>query len=114
MGLLGFGKKNPQQEQMYSLLGVDPSAMRRQALFNGLAAAGFTLMGDKNPGNAGLAFVAGTDRARNDYMQTAMDAYRVKSDQEEKALQKQRYGIEDERWNKEFGIRQKDAARANT
>lgn len=43
-----------------SLLGGDPQAeARRRALFNGMAQAGFTLMGDKNLGNAGSAFLSG-------------------------------------------------------
>lgn len=42
------------------LLGNDPQAeARRLAIFNGLAEAGFTLMGDKNLGNAGGAFLRG-------------------------------------------------------
>jgi hypothetical protein len=82
MGLLG---NNQNQNQMYSLLGIDPSAMRRQALWNGLAAAGFQLMGDKNLGNAGGAFLQGTNQARDDYYRTALDAYRLKTDAEERA-----------------------------
>jgi hypothetical protein len=103
MGLLG--NKSDQFGAMNSLLGIDPAVMRRQALFNGLAAAGFTLMGDKNLGNAGGAFLQGTNQGRDAYMNTALDAYRLKTAEEEKAYRRQQDEENKRRYEAEFGLK---------
>ena len=87
---------------MSSLLGVDMDAMRKQALWNGLAAAGFSLMGNKNMGAAGGAFLLGTNQARDDYMNTALDAYRLKQAEEQQAYQRDRDAAADERWQTQW------------
>jgi hypothetical protein len=87
---------------MNSLLGIDPAAMRRQALFNGLAAAGFTLMGNKNLGAAGGAFLQGTNQGRDAYMNTALDAYRLKTAEEERQYGRERDAQADARWQEQF------------
>lgn len=109
MALLGFST-DPQQQQMYSLLGIDPAQMRRQALFNGLAAAGFALMSNKNPGRAGEAFLLGTNQGQRDAMQNAMDMYRVKSAADEQTYQRQRDAASDKRYADEFAFRKQQAA----
>lgn len=116
MGLLG--NSYAPYGGVTSLLGIDQKAMRNQALWNGLAAAGFQLMGDKNLGNAGGAFLVGTNQARDDYYRTALDAYRLKQAEEERQYGRARDAKEDERWQMQWdynkGRQQKADAWNNT
>jgi hypothetical protein len=92
--------------------------MRKQALWEGLANAGFTLMGNKNLGAAGGAFLQGTNAARDNYMNTALDAYRLKNAEEERQYGRERDATADERWQMQWdynkGRQQREDTRQNT
>ena len=97
-GLLGQPKDTP----MTSLLGIDPSAMRRQAFMSGLARAGFTLMGTKNYGDVGAAFLQGANDARDDYQREALLGYQMRNAEEERQYQRGRDAKSDERWQTQW------------
>jgi hypothetical protein len=109
-GLLG----NPYGEEMTSLLGLDPSAMRRQALSSGLANAGFTLMGTTNYGDVGSAFLQGANSARDDYMRNALLGHQMRTAAEDREYRREQDKLEQERWEKSFGLQQGANTRANT
>lgn len=87
MNLLGF--QNPYGAEYTSLLGVDPNEMRRKALWAGLAQAGFKLMGSTNMGDVGSAFSQGVNSARDDYMQQALLGYKLKTEADDRAFNRQ-------------------------
>ena len=87
MRLLGF--QNPYSQETTRLLGLDPAEMRQQALWSGLANAGFTLMGSNNLGDVGMAFSQGANDARQQYMNDAMLGYRMQQDAAEEERRQQ-------------------------
>lgn len=111
MALLGFG--SPYDDKMTSLLGIDPSAARQQALWNGIAQMGAALMGTRNMGLVGGAFLNGINKGKEDYLANAYDAYRIKTAADDKAYQRGLDKQQQSNWEKGFGLQQKSAARAD-
>lgn len=111
MALLGFG--SPYDDKMTSLLGIDPSAARQQALWNGIAQMGAALMGTRNMGLVGGAFLNGINKGKEDYLANAYDAYRIKTAADDKAYQRGLDKQQQANWEKGFGLQQKSAARAD-
>lgn len=97
-GLLGYGS-NP---QMSSLLGIDPAEMRKQALLAGLSGgltqAGAALMGTKNYGQVGAAFLNGVNSGRDDYRRNAILEYQMKQAADDRAYNRGRDAESDRRW----------------
>jgi hypothetical protein len=85
--LLGF--QSPYSPEVTSLLGIDPREMRQQALWNGLANAGFALMGSNNLGDVGQAALAGINQGRDQYMDEALLGYRLNQDAQEAERRRQ-------------------------
>jgi hypothetical protein len=87
MNLLGF--QNPYSDETTQLLGLNPSEMRRQAIFQGLMQAGAGLATTGNVGGAMLGLARGINDGREQYMDQALLGYRAKTNAEEAAWRQQ-------------------------
>lgn len=111
MALLGFG--SPYDDKMTSLLGIDPSAARQQALWNGIAQMGAALMGTRNMGLVGGAFLNGINKGKEDYLANAYDAYRIKTAADDKAYQRGRDAVADKQWQTTFDYNKSRQSKAD-
>ena len=85
--LLGnMGGMNPQMAQ---LLGLDPKALRKQALWSGLANAGARLAETGTLGGAAGGFAEGVNQGRENYIQEALMGYQMQQGAEDRAFRQQ-------------------------
>ena len=94
MGGFGLGGNNMPAN---SLLGeyYDPAEMRKYQMKQMLLGLGAGLMAEKGVGKGAALALAAGDRAGSQYRDNAMDAYRIKSQQDQQAKA-------DERWQKQW------------
>lgn len=105
-GLLGFGGFGLGGNNMptNSLLGdyYDPAEMRKYQMKQMLLGLGAGLMAEKGFGKGAALALAAGDRAGTVYRDNAMDAYKIKTAQDEQAYQRGRDAKADERWQMQY------------
>lgn len=108
-GLLGFGGFGLGGNNMptNSLLGdyYDPAEMRKYQMKQMLLGLGAGLMAEKGFGKGAALALAAGDRAGTVYRDNAMDAYKIKTAQEERDYQRGRDAKVDERADREYKLR---------
>lgn len=94
-GLLGLGGFGGGQQNMpaNALLGdfYDPSEMRKYQLKQMLLGLGAGLMSEKGMGRGATMALAAGDLAGRSYRENALDAYKIKTQQDQQAKEDQRY-----------------------
>jgi len=84
-----FGLGNPYPPQMTAMLGLDPTEMRRQAIFSGLAQAGARLAETGSLGGAIGGFAEGVNQGRQGYMDERLLGYQMQQGAEDRNMRQQ-------------------------
>lgn len=119
-GLLGMGGFGGLSAQPTSLLGefYDPKMARNAQMKNMLMGLGLGLMSEKGFGRGAELALAMGNQAQDDYRQMAMDAYRMKTAEEERAYRRQQdeedKAFRQQQWDYNVGRQEKADAWTNT